>query len=195
MWLALVLAAAAAPPGWKVTQVDASGCELSLGPAEADGTVPMRAECVWPEISLEVFKTKMAKFGDHDDYFASVVRSDVKETNGADTLVHQEHQAGGISNREVLLWMSHTAVDGYERYGWKKADNRTLTPASANVATTKDDGYWQAKTEGTGVRVIHVLSYAPGGSVPGFIVRWFQTSGLATNCQELRDSLKNGTKY
>lgn len=195
MWLALTLSALAAPPGYKVTQTNASGCELSLGPAEADGTVPMRAECVWPDITLDTFKAKMAKFGDHDLYFTSVVKSDVRETKGTDTLVFQEHQASGISNREVLLWMSTTQVDGYERYGWRKAADRSLTPASGNVATTRDEGYWQAKTEGAGVRVVHMLTYDPGGSVPGFIVRWFQTSGLATNCQELHDALASGKTF
>jgi hypothetical protein len=189
-WM-LIAATMAAPSGWKVTDDDSDGCELSLGPAEADGYVPMRAECYWPEGSLDKFKQIMSDWEFHDDIFDSVVHSQIKRKEGDKSVVWQEHQASGISNREVMIEMWHEVADGYDRYAWKTLPNEPLTPKDGNVRTIRSDGYWQAKADPKGgIRVVHVLSYNPGGSVPGFIVRWFQTSGLATNASEVRAALK-----
>ena len=37
-----------------------------------------------------------------------------------------------------------------------------------------------------GVKVHYDLLYEPGGWVPGFVVRWFQTAGIVTLVGELR---------
>lgn len=184
--------ALAAPPGYKVTKnADNNQCELSLGPAEADGIVPMHAECWWPDVTLDTFNTKMAKYGDHDDYFQTVVTSDVRSTSGDKTLVWQQHHSSGISDREVLLWMSHTNEGGFDRYGWKLATDQKLDVQSGHVAVVRDDGFWEAKADPKGgIRVNHTLVYGPGGSVPGFIVRAFQTGGLEGNVTDLHAALK-----
>ncbi len=73
--ITLMLSAAfAAPAGWKVTDAgaDSGACELSLGPAEADGVVPMRAECYWKDVSLDKFKAGMADWNKHDEAFTAV---------------------------------------------------------------------------------------------------------------------------
>jgi hypothetical protein len=187
-------AALAAPAGYSINRSDFQGCELSLGPAEKDGVVPMRAECVWRDVSLDRFKTELAAFGEHEKYFEAVVDSEVRAVDADRSLVYQKHRSSGIADREVLLWMQHTVIDGFDRYSWTKAKEKSLVPQSGNVATARDDGYWQARAEpGGGVRVIHLLSYAPGGSVPGFIVRWFQTSGLEANVSDLHAWLSKET--
>lgn len=190
--------ALAAPAGWKVTDTTADGgaCELSLGPAEADGVVPMRAECYWKDVSIDKFKVGMADWNKHDEAFTAVVESKVQRTAGDKSLVFQKHQSSGISDREVLIWMWHEVADGYDRYAWNTAVSEALTPASGNVRCARSEGYWQAKADPSGgVRVVHVLSYDPGGSVPGFLVRWFQTSGLATNASELHQALRDGKSF
>lgn len=194
----LLSAALAAPAGWNVTKTDADGgaCELSLGPTESDGVVPMRAECHWKDVTLDQFKTKLAAFGDHDDYFTAVVQSTVKRVEGDKTIVFQEHQSSGISNREVMISMWHETVDGYDRYAWKTLGAEPLTVASGNVRCNRSEGYWSAKADAAGgIDVVHVLAYDPGGSVPGFLVRWFQTSGLATNATELHQAIRDGAKF
>lgn len=193
----LLSAALAAPAGWNVTDASADGgtCELSLGPAESDGVVPMRAECAWKDVTLDQFKTAQAAWGNHDDFFSTVVESTVK-TPGDKALVYQKHSSRGIADREVLLWMWHEDVDGYDRYAWSTASEQALTVVDGNVRCGKSVGYWSAKAEASGgIRVVHVLSYDPGGSVPGFLVRWFQTSGLAANATELHQALRDGTKF
>lgn len=189
----LFAAALAAPTGWNVTKTNADdgNCELSLGPAMSDGVVPMRAECVWKDVTLDGFKAVAGAWESHDEVFTAVVASKIERTDGAKSLVHQEHQSSGIANREVMIWMEHTTVDGYERYGWNSAKDEPLTLTSGNVAATRDTGYWQAKAEPSGgIRVVHLLEYDPGGSVPGFLVRWFQTSGLTANVVDMHTALK-----
>jgi len=190
--LLLILASLseAAPSGYRVTKANTNGCELSLGPTEKDGVIPMRAECVWPEISIDKFNGAMADLDKHDDYWETVVDSTVRRVDGERSLVFQKHRSKGINDREILLWMTHKQVDGYDRYSWTKATGEPITVTKGNVETARSDGYWQAKAEPSGgIRVVHTLSYDPGGSVPGFLVRWFQTSGLEANVADLRKAL------
>jgi hypothetical protein len=186
MIIALAAATLAAPPGYRVTEADVDGCELSLGPADGAGNVPMHASCWWPDVTVDKFKSKLQNWELHDDIWTAVASSDVVRTEGEKSLVHQVHQNKGIANREVLLWMWHEAVDGADRYAWTLATGEPLTPADGDVATVKDDGYWQVKADSRGGSAIeHEMVYDPGGSVPGFVVHWFQTSGLKANLAEL----------
>lgn len=188
LWL--VASALAAPPGYSVTEADADGCELSLGPAEGNGVVPMHAECHWPDVTLEKAKSKLARWDLHDDIWSAVVTSDVREA-GDRALVWQTHQSKGIANREVLVWMKHETVGGADRYSWTTATDRPLAVADGNVATARNDGYWQVEADPRGgVKLVHHLAYDPGGSVPGFMVRWFQTSGLKANLSEARAAFR-----
>jgi hypothetical protein len=59
------------------------------------------------------------------------------------------------------------------------------TPPDGNVSPAQDSGKWELSPEGTGATVIYELHYEPGGSVPGFVVRAFQTSGFVLLTQEL----------
>lgn len=189
-WLAA--AALAAPDGWTVTEQTYEGCELSLGPADKAGVVPMRAECWWPEVTMQSWTTKMGNWAYHDEIWTAVAQSEVKRNAGDRVLVWQRHQAKGIADREVLLWMWHeTRPDGAERYAWTKASEEALLVADGRVEVAASDGYWEARPDPQGgVRIVHELRYAPGGSVPGFLVRWFQGSGFETNVAECRKAMK-----
>ncbi len=186
----LVLSSAlAAPPGYTVSKSDTNGCTLYLGPADAQGVKSMRAECVWPDVKLDTFKAKMGDWAGHATMFSTVAESNVKKA-GDKALVYQRHSTSGIADREIMIWMQHETVDGMERYSWKRADGESLTVKSGNVECPRSTGYWEAKAEGSGITVVHELSYDPGGRVPGFIVRWFQTSGLEATVAEARTALK-----
>lgn len=189
----LIGAALAAPQGYTVTKTTDDGCELSLGEPEADGVVPMRAECTWTDVDLATFERKLGDWAGHDEIFEVVVDSTVQQTDGDRALVYQKHRSKGISDREILLWMKHDTIDDWERYAWTRATGEALEVADGNVAAARSDGYWQAKAApGGGIVVVHWLAYDPGGSVPGFLVRWFQTSGLETNVAEMHAALKAG---
>lgn len=180
----LLSVALAAPPGFKVTKTT-DHCELSLGPALPNGVVPMRAECHWADLSPDTLHGLLAAWADHDLYFSSVETSDVVRTDGARVWVKQTHVAKGISNREAILVMEKTAVAGGARYGWT-LDNGDAKPADGNVLAAWDDGFWEITAHPSGgTKAVHQLAYDPGGSVPSFLVRWFQTSGLTAVVEEL----------
>ena len=180
----------ATPPGYTVTEEDVEGCTLSLGQEDDQGDRPMRAECLWPDVSLATFNTRMADWAGHAAIFSTVAESEVLREESGRALVRQRHTTRGISDREILLWMKHEKVDGYDRYSWTRAREEKLEPGDGTVAGERSDGYWQARAEGEGVRVVHELTYDPGGSVPGFIVRWFQTSGLEKTVEEAHAALR-----
>lgn len=183
--------ALAAPPGFRETkQVD--GCKLYLGPAESDGVVPMAADCVWTDVTLEAFEAKLAPWQNHDRVFSTVVASDVIRTEGGTSIVKQKHRASGISDREIIIAGSRTSVSGGGvRFSWKKKAE-SFAVASGNVEAARSEGYWQAvPNAGGGIKVTYELRYDPGGSVPSFLVRWFQTSGLVEILGDLHKALRS----
>lgn len=186
----LLATALAAPPGYKVGVADHDGCEIALGPTAADGVTPIHATCWWPDVTVAKFNAVMSDWARHADVFGVVVKSEVRRS-GSPALVYQLHRSKGISDREVLLWMWHETVSGADRYAWKTATDQPLTVIDGNVRVARSEGYWQAGPDARGgVRVEHHLEYGPGGSVPGFLVRWFQTSGMETNLDEVHAAVR-----
>ena len=60
-----------------------------------------------------------------------------------------------------------------------------------HVLPDQDDGGWTVIPDPRGgVRVEYDLLYDPGGSVPGFVVRWFQGSGFVQLVGEMRTAAK-----
>lgn len=185
MILLLALTAAqAVPPDYKVTKSDIVGCQLMLGPREADGVVPMRAECVWPDITLEKWDGVFQDWASHDEIFTTVQTSEILEVQGEVSYVSQLNVTKGISDRVLILEMKREPIEGGFRYAWTKSSREPEVPKGA-VITGRSDGSWEVTTNPSGgINAVHQLSYDPGGSVPGFMVRWFQTSGLASIVEE-----------
>lgn len=180
----VVLSAQAAPPDFKELTTG-NDCTVYRGPALADGTIPVQAECVWPDVSTAKLHAALSNWAGHAKVHDTVLTSVVKQTEGSRSLVYQEHKLSGVSNREVEIWMEKKAVDGGFEYSWK--NTAPVTPKKGNVATTLHEGFWRVTdAPGGGANVVYRLAYNPGGSVPGFIVRWFQGSGTVTTTEELR---------
>jgi hypothetical protein len=174
--------ALAAPPGFAPTRTTDS-CQLFRGPALPSGVVPLMAECRWPTVSLDKIDRIFSPWQDHDLFFSAIAASDVERTEGGAALVRQVHQARGITDRECLLRMTRTPVGSGFEYRWALEPS---TPAEGRVAVAHDVGYWRFTPNGAGVDVVYYLEYGPGGSVPGLLVRWFQTSGFEGAITELR---------
>lgn len=186
--LMLTTALAAAPAGYKETK-RAHDCVLYVGLKEADGVVPVYAECRWPDVDAAVFDRVFSDWTTHDELFSTIIASDLVRKEGGASVVHQVHTASGISDREVILAGRRAEVDGGFRYHWTRTAD-ALTVAKGNVATARSDGAWWIKAaEGGGIEVKYELSYDPGGSVPGFLVRWFQVGGVADVLYDLRTSM------
>ncbi len=186
MIVTLLSLALAAPAGYTVNVADSDGCEISLGPVMSDGVTPVHADCYWADVTIDKFRSVMGDPIKHAAVFTVIVTSEVRRTEGSKKLVYQLQRSKGISDREVMLWMSNTTESGADRYGWTTAGSEALTLIDGNVRVARSDGYWQAIADSRGgVKVSHQLEYSAGGSVPGFLVRWFQTSGVQTNLAEV----------
>lgn len=191
MFTVLALASAlATPPGFEITREGIDGCTLFLGEKQSDGVVPMRAECHWPDVTAETFDRVMRAWDDQEACSRSVQASDVLSTVDDTTYVRQVHVTSGISDRHIVLAATREALDcGGSRHAWTKAD-RPLEVPGGDVEAARSDGSWQAcPAEGGGVDVVYQLAYDPAGRVPGFLVRWFQTSGLAAIVTDLHECL------
>jgi hypothetical protein len=185
-WLAI--AAVAAPAGYVQTDTTSDGCAVYTGPKNAHDATPLLAECVWPEVTLAAVE-RFARFDQHDEIFSAIAASDVLRTEAGVSYVHQVHVAKGISERECVLKMTRTDEGGGVKFAWT-LDPTATTVAEGRVPVTADDGYWWfVPNPGGGVKVTYTLAYAPGGSVPGFLVRWFQGSGFEAALPELRSWL------
>lgn len=174
-----------APAGFKVTKTTES-CTIYSGPAVPTGAVPMLAECRWPNLTLAKVDAVFSPWKDHDLFFSAIAASDVERTVGDTAYVRQVHQARGISDRECVLAMRKSTVDGGLRFEWT-LDPTPITIAEGRVAVAHDDGHWLFTPHPDGgVSVSYYLEYDPGGSVPGFLVRSFQSSGFEAAVTELR---------
>lgn len=178
----LLLLSSLALAGWTKT-AEENGCVFFIGDRQG-AYAPVRAECSWP-IPAEKLQKLVAVNGDHDDYFSSVAESTVLGPTAGGDLVYQRHEASGISDREVVLVMGKEPIPGGMRYAWSKAPDQSKITGK-HVPAVADSGKWEVVADGAGSKVVYELMYDPGGSVPSFLVRWFQGSGLRTLVGELR---------
>ena len=170
--------------GWTVTD-ESNDCTFYKGEPDANEIVPLRAECDWaiPPAKLQGL---IAKIDDHNLYFSSVSVSRVVASNAGEHNVYQVHVASGISDREAMLLYTDQPIDGGHRYSWRVNPDQTGITGD-KVRLTEDFGKWEITTgTGGGSHVVYELNYDAGGSVPGFVVRWFQGSGVRTLVGELR---------
>ena len=185
----LLSSAHAAPAGYVQTDTTSDGCAVYTGPKNAQDVTPLLAECVWTDVTMAQVES-FGKLDQHDEIFSAIAASDVLRTEGGVSYVHQVHVAKGISERECVLKMTRADEGGGVKFGW------TLDPAGGPVADGRvpvgfDDGYWWfVPNAGGGVKVTYSLAYGPGGSVPSFLVRWFQGSGFVAALPELRSWLR-----
>jgi hypothetical protein len=173
--------------GWTPNGTD-GGCSYFLG--DVEGKVqPVRAECDWPVAADEVERA-LVDPGAHDGLFSSVKESTVlgPGPNGK-TLVYQVHVASGISDREVVLLFGQEALPGGVRYTWTRSPDQSRATGQL-VPVAMDTGKWEVTSTATGAHVVYELRYDAGGSVPGFVVRWFQGSGVRALVGELRKAVQ-----
>lgn len=177
-------ALAAAPAGYKELTTG-NDCAVYRGPAAADGIAPVYVECTWPDVSTAKLHAALSDWAGHAKVHGTIITSEVVKSEGGRDLVRQEHKLSGVSNREVEIWMEKKAVEGGFTYSWTNA--APVTPEKGNVATTKHVGSWTVTdAPGGGASIVYKLAYNPGGSVPGFLIRWFQGSGTIETTEELR---------
>jgi hypothetical protein len=157
-------------------------CTLTTGPK--NGEIVMRAECDWP-FSVDQVHNMLRAVGDHDRYFANLGESSVLEERDGFLRVRQIHQARGIDDREVVVDWVITPIDGGYRYAWRKSKDQSAV-SGTRIEVEVHEGMWEITSTPTGTHVVYDMRYLPGGSVPAFLVRWFQASSVENVLAEAR---------
>ncbi|MCB9762693.1 MAG: hypothetical protein H6739_23030 [Alphaproteobacteria bacterium] len=183
---ALALPALATPKGFEHLK-DADGCAFFIGPKKASGYEVMRAECTWPDVTVEALDRHLSAHDTHDLIFETIAASDIIGQEGEAVRVFQVHQAAGISDREAtLLYTRQVAADGTITHAWQMTAQQP-PPQDGRVTAVVDTGKWELRPAPSGgATVVHELLYEPGGSVPAFVVRWFQSGGFPDIAASLR---------
>ena len=180
----IVFAQPADEAPWRVVAEEA-GCIYFLGPSDTRGFSPLRAECTWPDVEPAAIHSVLGAFEDYDLYFTTVGHAEtVGELDGRPQ-VRNIHKVPAFADREVVLEMWREEVEDGWRYLWTRADHQP-EPGDGRVLVARDEGHWTVtENPAGGVRVVTQLHYDPGGAIPVFLVRWFQTSGMVDFVEEL----------
>lgn len=177
---------ALASAGWTVSN-EADGCTYYKGSAEGDIT-PIRVECDWTDVDAGKMHRLLSRPGSHASVFGGLAEANVVEQQGARTRVYQRFAARGITDREVVVDYNTTSVDGGRRYGWRKSgDQSSLRGDGVEVPDTS--GAWEVREDGEHVKLTYELRMKLGGMVPGFAVKWAQTSAIQDTIDELKNKV------
>ena len=166
----------AAPEGYTLGK-SRDGCTVHLGPKGASGIGKVYVECVWSDLTVAKLDAVLGDVGNHDVIFPSIAESDVLTTNGGVHRVRQRHVNPGISDREVMHLHGRAEKGSGVQHWWRKDKDQDGVTGD-NVMPDKSNGYWLLQEKDGGVKLGYSLQYEPGGSVPGFVITAFQSSGV-----------------
>ena len=183
VFLILILAVPIASADW--TSVgNKHGCEIYKGETE-DDIAPIRAVCDWPISTNSVIQT-LDHPGDLETVFSTVEQSAVLESelNGAE-LVYQSYRKTIFFRREVVLTMSSEFIPDGRRFSWKKASDQSALTGD-RIEIDRTENLWEVTGTEDRCHIVLELSFAPGGSVPAFLIGWLQGAGVKEQLGELR---------
>jgi len=166
----------AVPDGYK-TGKTANDCTVHLGPKLASGISKVYVECDWPDLALSKLDQLVGDVGMHETVFRSISDSEVIAENSGILRVRQVHVNPGIADRELIQLHGRTEKGGAIQHWWRK-DKDQSDLSGDNVLPDKCNGYWLLEANGEGTKLGYALQYEPGGSVPGFVISAFQSSGV-----------------
>lgn len=181
--LALIFAAGLAQAGWTQTATE-HGCTFFRGSQEASGATPVRVECDW-DIDPDALSTVLSRPGDHHRIFDSLRDSETLGVAGGRERVRQVHKASGASDRELIVEIKTEPVAGGKRFSWRKCADQSGRKTDG-VEPALSEGYWEVTARDGRSRLIYEIRYLAGGSVPAFLVRWFQGAGIKGVIRDLR---------
>ena len=157
---------------------------------------PIRVDCRWPIPSARLH-AMLSNVEDQEKLFSglaesTVVQEAVQEGSPC-RAVRQVHTGPGIADREVIVeWCVEEVANGY-RYYWHKARDQSAATGT-RVEVAHDSGFWEVTADGAASRVIYEIRYLPGGDVPPFLVRMFQSKAIKTSVDEFRMAAEAGSR-
>ena len=161
------------------------GCHIKNGAIE-DGVMPVRAFCEWP-VPPDRLNAMLSAYGTHDEVFSLLAESSVLSTRGEVVRVRQIHSVSGISDREVVVdWTAEQTAKG-KQYRWERSADQAET-SGRNIIVPVHRGHWEVRPSGSCSELIYNAQYLPGGTVPPFLVRWFQGAGTEKVLKEFRQA-------
>jgi len=177
--------APAVPAGYSEIK-SANDCVIYAGPKDGAGVAPVWALCTWPDVDAKKLDGLLSNVDAHDTYFSAVGACDCAPADGG-SLCHQRNVASGIDDREIDLFMSRAVSGEITYHAWTPAPTQSGA-ADGNVQAVKSEGKWGITANPAGGSwVTYELYYNPGGSVPSWVIRWFQGAGIADLVGEMRE--------
>ena len=85
-------------------------------------------------------------------------------------------------------YTTETIKDG-KRYHYKKSNEQSKLP-NQFVQISEIKGFWQIRKSKKGTNLVFETTYDAGGSVPNFLIRWFQGIGTRNFIAELKKFAK-----
>lgn len=160
-------------------------CVYSATAPDERGYPVLKAECRWPDVTLGQVDAVLRPWDHHQEVWSMVARSELLEEDAEGAAVRHLHTAPLMADREAVLWMWVESEEQGFSYRWMLADEQPPV-AEGNEPILRDDGRYTVLRDGDGVHVVATLHYDPGGSIPPFLVRWFQQLGLPRFLEELK---------
>jgi hypothetical protein len=183
MQIALSLVLAALPGLARGGPGDAVGCHVRTVGVDESGVATVAAECSWPLTASDVIATL------RDPAKLAGALSSLREARRLpDGRMLQVHQPGWpFEDRQVTLDWREAALDGGGmRISYRRAAKQEPL-AHGNAAIREDDGQWIVQADGAGgARVSYTSRYDAGGNLKPWLVRRFQTLGIARSLAEIR---------
>lgn len=167
---------------------DTAGCSISMRPESHPQGAAMRAICSWPEVEPVRFGGLIQDYDRYSEFLFPISVSRTERQEGERALVYQRQRVPGIADREVLLWMSASALpEGGVRVSWTTASEVPLPLDRGTVRTPKNEGFWQVSPQPAGgSHVVHEIALDAGGSVPRWLVNLVRSTGFARLMQQVR---------
>jgi hypothetical protein len=190
--LAGVLAAVGLYSGWGALTGFGAGrggdCRLTALPGDG-APISVRAECDW-SIPVERLRAVLEPLEAQALHFSSLEEATVLGVEGDTVMVRQLHRATGISDREVVVEWNSTPIESGWLYSWRKCPDQSAA-TGRGVEVERYEGSWEITATESGSHVVLETRWAPGGSVPFFLVHWFRGSGIRQVLSELSSAAES----
>jgi hypothetical protein len=189
MWL-LTSIGLAAPSEYNFVEEN-ENCLYYTGPVQKSGALPIWAECHWKEISLERLDSFLKDIEGQTKSYSSVSDTKILERSKNKIIFWQVHTDPRMSPREGRIICVREMTDKNITHRWWLSENQQ-SPTDDNLLIEEHSGSWTLEEHPDGgVKLRYESLYLPGGNIPAWIVRQFQTSAVIQMLEETYQTVKS----